>query len=67
MQSDKGEKNEARNFLRLNTKFLIQIRIREKNPFGESPAHRRDYTDFFKIFPLLSKGNHQQLGVFYQN
>jgi hypothetical protein len=57
-QSDKGEKKEARNFLRLNTKCLLQIRA--KNAFVECPAHRTDYTNFFKIFPLFPDYDHQQ-------
>ena len=51
MQSDKGEKKEARNFLRLSTKFPFQIR--EKAPFVEEVAHGEDYTDFLVNFPPL--------------
>lgn len=57
-QSDKGEKKEARIFLRLNTKCLFQIR--EKNAFVECPAHRTDYTNFFKNFPLFPNYDHRQ-------
>jgi len=49
-QSDNGEKREARNFLKVSTKYPFPVR---ENPFVEEAARLEDYTSFVLIFPLF--------------